>query len=124
MRTSPTSWTCTCACRVSQLLTPPQLRTAPPWLHRMVSRPHTAMPPRNSPIRFLTELGMRAATDGDGSLSRSQFVSGVLWELGVAFCCWNTQIEWTVADYFALTAGWAFMPGVERPMAEVGAEVT
>jgi hypothetical protein len=68
-------------------------------------------------------MGARVAVDGNGSFSHQQFVSGVLWELSVALFHWNARIEWTFAVYFVLAAGGAFMPGVERSMVEVGAEV-
>jgi hypothetical protein len=64
---------------------------------------------------------MRAAADGDGSFLRQQFVSGVLREVSGALCRLNGRIEQTVAGHLAVAMGRAFMPGVERPTAEVGA---
>jgi hypothetical protein len=80
-----------------------------------------ACAPRNAALHFLTDLGTRAASDSIGFLSRQQFVMGLLQELTVALCDWNTRIERTIANYFSHVVGRVLMPRMARPTA-VGAE--
>lgn len=53
-------------------------------------------------LRFLADLGLRAAVDSNGSFSCQHLVWGVLRELRVVLCHWTSSIDRTVAGYFAL----------------------
>jgi hypothetical protein len=75
---------------------------------------------RATALAFLGKLGTMAPSR-NGRLSQSVFVAGALQELSCALCKGNRRMHLSSMFSLARASGRQFMPGLDVPVADVGA---